>query len=135
MYNKYPEETNEPNCVRYDLLNDWARNHKTIIILDGGDCQDLYDIVEFLIKNDRDLKLPFSYFKEDARSLHNALTAVAVVVPREIYDVKLDVNNRLWTNDTGYILSNSDNTVRPHYWPNRATQEFYDLLKSKGLAR
>lgn len=138
LYNKYPEDTKDGNCVRYDLLNDWARNHKTIIILDGGDCQDLHDIVVFLKEREKALKLPYSYFKEDARSLNNALTAVAVVVPAEIYDVRKEPEKApeafcQW-GETGYTLI-KDGLLTHHRWPNQATEEFYTLLKSKGLAR
>lgn len=130
MYEKYGFS------LESNLLHDWARNHKTIIILDGGDCFDLHDIVKFLIKNDKKLNLPFSYFKEDARSLHNALTAVTVVVPPEIYDVKkiteIGVDNKPYVkyelNDMGFWFPTTPSGYSP-------LEEFYNLLKSKPLAR
>jgi hypothetical protein len=144
LYNKYPEETAAGNCARYDVLNDWSRNHKTIIILDGGDCQDLWDIFRFLLDNDETLKLPFVKFAEDTRSLNNALTAVAIVVPAEIYEVKKDQNPQGTTffdqstnqmlEPTGYTLV-KDGKDGPHSWRTPALEQFYLLLKSKPLAR
>jgi hypothetical protein len=87
LYNKY-ENPREVSCVRFHTLKDWAKNHKTIIVLDGGDCQDLNDIELFLHVNDSQLKLPYASFCEDERSLNGAMTCVAVVVPAEIYDVR-----------------------------------------------
>lgn len=132
LYNKYPENTDDGNCLRYDILNEWARNHKTIIILDGGDCLDLEEIVKFFKLNDAALGLPWSYFKEDSRSLNNALTAVSVVVPAEIYDVSIygsTTNGIGWTQNN-YVFNNLS-----FYFKNTIQETFYQMLKSKGLAR
>lgn len=136
LYEKYLDE---PKFL--PLLKDlrlWARAHKVIIILDGGDCQDLQDIASFLQQHRKALKLPFCSFNEDMRSLNGALTAVSVVVPAEIYDVRKTPPKdgeafRDW-NETGYTLI-KDGLMSHHRWPNTATEEFYTLLKSKNLAR
>jgi hypothetical protein len=49
--------------------------------------------------------------------------------------VKKEPEGTPFWGSTGYIFTNDNDEMGPHHWPNRATLEFYDLLKSKGLAR
>lgn len=124
------------SLVQSKTLRTWAKNHRTIIILDGGDCEDLSDIHHFFDSHVQDLKLPFAYFHENRRSLNNALTAVAVVVPENIYAVR---KKEVLREDGSVIMNNyslmKDEIECHHHWPNTATEEFYNLLKSKPLAR
>ena len=62
---------------RAQLVNTWARDHKTVVVLDGGSCVDLQAIVYLLALSH---PYPWTSFSEDA-SLSNALTAVAILLP------------------------------------------------------
>lgn len=65
----------------------WARVHKTIIILNGGNCESLATIYENLVDLKASLSsLPVAKFNEDIQSLNGALTAVGVIVPEYIYN-------------------------------------------------
>lgn len=62
---------------------EWARDHATIIVLDGGNCDHLVEFCEILEKSDH----PWARFNEDS-SLGFALTAVGVILPKKVYSGK-----------------------------------------------
>lgn len=67
-------------------LFDWKKNHKTIVILNGGNAQSLADLHEyFKYLQKRGMPHPFAKFHEDEQSLGGALTSVGIVVPERIY--------------------------------------------------
>jgi hypothetical protein len=88
LFTKYPFE----NAIVWDEpqgkpLYDWAKTHKTIICLSGGNCDDLHDLYEELAGIGPTLGLPYAKFREDDASLNGAITCCGIVVPAMIYDV------------------------------------------------
>ena len=69
-------------------LYDWAENHKTMIVLNGGINKSLHDLSNFLKEEKDNLSFPapFATFNEDEASLGGILTTVGIVLPEEIYD-------------------------------------------------
>lgn len=67
---------------------DWAKDHKTIIICDGGNVAMLEDLYTTLIDHAYHFGLPLVKFYEDEASLNGALTVVGIIVPAELYDTK-----------------------------------------------
>ena len=63
---------------------DWAENHKTMVLLNGGNSADLQELFDFL--NCEENPYPFVKFHEDDISLNGALTYVGAVLPPKIYD-------------------------------------------------
>ena len=63
-------------------VRDWARNHKTFIILNGGDHTNLINIMTYL--DTQCPKVPSSVFTEPG--LDNAITSIAVLVPEKVYE-------------------------------------------------
>lgn len=82
MMVKYQIETPEKAA-----LYDWAKNHKTVILLDGGNVADLQSKHIYLSREARALSFPapFASFNEDEASLGGVMTCVSIVVPEEIY--------------------------------------------------
>lgn len=78
FFMKYPEDH---ECNKIDLLDDWARNHKTMILLNGGYGENLHDLLEFFV----DGNYPFAYFCESKEALDGAITSVGIVLPPKIY--------------------------------------------------
>ena len=70
------------------LVYEWASNHKTMVLLNGGNSGSLQDLYDFFnqLKNSG-MDLPFVKFHEDQVSLGGALTYVGIVVPSYIYDL------------------------------------------------
>lgn len=81
------------------VFNEWAMDHKTVIILNGGNSKmisDTYDLFEAPAKK---LGLPLVKFYEDEQSLGGALTSCAIVLPEDMYNAQsLDEKamNPLW---------------------------------------
>lgn len=67
-----------------DMYNDWAQNHKTMVLLNGGNSADLADLYSFLYCEEN--PYPFVKFHEDEVSLNGALTYVGMILPPKIYD-------------------------------------------------
>lgn len=65
-----------------NLFDTWANDHKTLIVLDGGSHQDLWEFYDFLFMNrhEFDENLIFAHFAEDEESLNGAMTAVVMVL-------------------------------------------------------
>jgi hypothetical protein len=82
MMNKYVFKGHDFGTI----IRDWSVFYKTDVLLNGGDNKNMKSIVEFL-KTHPDLKLPWADFHEDEDSLGGILTAVAIIVPEEMYDV------------------------------------------------
>ncbi len=70
-----------------DLFFEWAKNHKTVIILNGGNQAQLQTIYSQLIDlSQNGMNLPFAKFHEDEQSLNGALTSISIIVPEVIYE-------------------------------------------------
>ena len=65
------------------LLYDWARNHKTSILLNGGYSSALHELVEKFAN--RENPYPWAFFNEGYDALDGALTCVGIVLPEKIY--------------------------------------------------
>jgi hypothetical protein len=83
--NKYRATDGTP----VEVLNNWSENHKTTIVLNGGDNASMHDHYNFLLNNPLvlgDTTLPFAKFHESESALGGLLTSVAVVLPEQVYD-------------------------------------------------
>jgi hypothetical protein len=130
MLTKYEDRT-----VQRQLALRWAYEHKTIIICNGGNSMELdglYTALQVLAENA--LTLPVVRFKEDGPSLACATTAVAVVVPAELYDVR-PIMDGLTNIPEAYEHVNVDNPAANRNWGQGSSEySFIKLLKSFRLA-
>ena len=72
------------------VFEEWARKHKTLIVLEGGFHADLEEAVLVMEEHlgglgERPALLPWAAFREDEETMNGMLTAVGVVVPERIY--------------------------------------------------
>lgn len=86
LFLNYPAE---PSTLASTKLFDWANNHKTMIVLNGGDSQSLSELYGELVPLARSGNFPLAKFSEDERSLNNALTCVGIVLPEAVYGIDL----------------------------------------------
>lgn len=79
--------TNYPaKSVQNKMAYTWAKKHKTMVLLKGGNSAQLQAIFDkFKNLTRRGMKLPFAKFHEDEQSLGGALTYVGIVVPEKYY--------------------------------------------------
>lgn len=69
----------------YEQYVEFADNHKTFILLDGGSSNDMqYRLLEL-----DDLEIPNAVFHEP--DLNNSLSAIAFILPEDVYGI--DLNN------------------------------------------
>lgn len=64
------------------MLDDWATDHKTVILKQAGYSSDQHEIVELL--KDETNPYPWSSFSEEG--VDNALTCVGIILPEKVYD-------------------------------------------------
>lgn len=68
-----------------EMFRDWAENHKTMILLNGGNQESLQEFVLFLSLVPENT-FAWGTFNEDEQSLNNALTCIGIVLPERIYN-------------------------------------------------
>lgn len=78
LFVKYPS-----NTPQGAFLFDWATNHKTMIVLNGGFLSDMQEALEFL--NNPSNPYPFAEFYESQEAMGGMLTNIAIVLPEKIY--------------------------------------------------
>lgn len=76
-------KTEETELTKH-MYGDWARDHKTIIVLNGGMQSDLELIADHLRKNEN--PYPWDLFREDKDALNGALTNVGIVLPEKVFE-------------------------------------------------
>lgn len=73
--------------VKYNenqLVDDWARNNKTMVCLNGGDVSSLRDFIEFLSMEEN--PYPWATFTESEDFLAGITTSVAIILPKRFYE-------------------------------------------------
>lgn len=83
MFNRYPFGDSPVGRT----LREWSANHKTMVLLNGGNSAALRDLWT-LLSDPRNTKYPVSKFSEDEASLDGALTCVAIILPESLYEAK-----------------------------------------------
>jgi hypothetical protein len=69
----------------YSRLVEWAADHKTIYVYNGGLSSMLWSRYQMLREFAKQFDLPIARFYESKDALNGALTCVALVVPEEYY--------------------------------------------------
>lgn len=118
MFVKY-SKTEEKRIILYE----WAKNHKTTVVLSGGMQCDLETLYEHLGSDEN--PYPFAKFHEADFSLNGALTNVGIILPDRIFKAP--------------FISESfdgDEVFEQYRFENELTEwevEFIKILKSKRL--
>lgn len=85
MFIKYPDLlTNiNPSATQADDLNEWAKNHKTVVLLNAGESVSLRKIESLM--QDESNEYAWASWCESDEALHGALTNVGIILPERIY--------------------------------------------------
>lgn len=95
MYEKYLGRS-EDDLGRKNL-HVWAKNHQTIAILNGGGSGYIREMyTDIIVPSASDLGLPCVMFHESDMASDGMLTAVALVVPKSVYEYD---PNKTWMHD------------------------------------
>jgi hypothetical protein len=68
-----------------ELLIEYIRYHKTIVVLNGGMHTDLLSFLSLLHSYEIDMDYPFAEFYESQQALNGSLTNITIVLPEKIY--------------------------------------------------
>jgi hypothetical protein len=79
MFTKYPHEGNEIDAYLWK----WAKQHKTMILLNAGYSSEIRTLVEFFV--DTNNPYPWAPFFESEEALDGALTTVGIILPEKIF--------------------------------------------------
>lgn len=86
LANYWDEDRDNP---KVKLIEQWLKNDKTFIVLDGGYQKRMYEFADkALLPNSGDI--PYAYFHEEDDSLNGALTAIAFILPEHVWSAKLE---------------------------------------------
>lgn len=125
MFLKYLVETPSRTLLaQEDLLIEWANNHKTTIVLNGGMSGHLDELVTLLSSEHN--PYPWAFFKESEFALEGALTNVGIILPDIIFKAP-------------FVSEEFDGgeEFEQYRFENNLTEwevEFIKVLKSKRLA-
>lgn len=127
-----------------EQVNDWIKNHKTIICLNGGNSKGLADTLDFL----QDKRNPFAVtaFYEDEQTACGLMTSVAIILPARIFETAELMRRRTLPDGVSYThdrLLNEHRFSFSHVEGGVGRTETYNeweyelmvLLNSHGLAR
>jgi hypothetical protein len=74
------------------MLYDWATNHKTMIVLNGGFLSDMQEALGFFERPEN--PYPMATFYESEEALGGILTNIAIVLPEKIYKTSEFIRKR-----------------------------------------
>jgi hypothetical protein len=82
---KYNKARSSPLAT---LFWDWAENHKTMIVCNGGANQDIEEMYSLLaaVSSKSLFGLPYASFNEDVMSLGGVMTGCGIILPEDLYD-------------------------------------------------
>lgn len=86
LFVKYPM-TNSATSDKACVIFDWAKYHKTTVVLQGGMHDNLVELLhdmEVWAKHEPDVHLPFAPFFEPG--INNALTSISIIMPQDAID-------------------------------------------------
>jgi len=87
IYSNTSAESSGASKALSEAFKQWLDQDRTIIVLNGGNCQNLQDISSkiFDIVLGCTLKYPECFFCEDDESLNGAITAYGIVLPSDVW--------------------------------------------------
>lgn len=65
------------------MLKSWLKNHKTMIVLDGGFSSHMEEVASFFKRSAN--PYPWAQFHEGVEELNGALTCVGIILPEKVY--------------------------------------------------
>lgn len=86
---------------RHDDLHAWGTHDKTVVLLNGGDCAGLQQVVNAVDNDDN----PYAWaeWSEGGPDLNNALTCVGIILPARIYNSAKELRRPPRYRDTSLI--------------------------------
>lgn len=78
---------------QHSMYEEWAKRHKTVILLNGGFSSDILELNEFF--SDENNPYPWAMFCEEDKALNGAPTSIGIILPHDISTFAAGVRKRL----------------------------------------
>lgn len=136
VYHRPHAQLEQPVSSLYDVYDTWARDHKTIIILNAGNHAGVLDAWNqadmFTDKlGELNIWLPSVVFHEDEQSMNKMATACGIIVPDQFYDVKFDREMNIYSHEE----IDGPKTTYHRFYPGSLEHEFISWLKAFPMYR
>lgn len=105
--NEYGARLDLFHDAKADYIN-WANNHKTMILLNGGMMSHLLELEAFLKGSNHDIA--WASFREEEAALNGALTNIGIVLPEHMYRWSRQVLKFLDDPEVGFTTLTADCT-------------------------
>jgi len=69
---------------KLEEIREWAENHKTVILLNGGYSEHIRELIHFF--HSAENQYPWTVFNESLDALDGAVTCAGIVLPEKIYE-------------------------------------------------
>jgi hypothetical protein len=80
IYNKYK---NDRDSTQFNMMDEWAENNKTVIVLNGGMQSDIEEMEAFL--DNKNNNYPWASFREAKEASNGTLTNAGIILPDTIF--------------------------------------------------
>jgi len=81
-----------------DMYRDWAKNHKTLIYLQGGFHGEMSEQYAEFSRLCNKLDLPHASFHEDEETMNCLFTSFGGIIPSTVYDIELPLFDSDYSN-------------------------------------
>jgi len=135
LVRKYADggDNDEALYAKHKMVNDWADNHKTFIILNGGDLEGVIN-AQIVVQK---AGFPNASFYESQPALGGMLTCVASVLPESIFNARvrqpISAYSQMYSEPVYEYVQPLTNNVTSYY-PNHQHYELIKLLRGSRLA-
>lgn len=129
IFVKYGMQENKSFVAQRQTLATWAKDHKTVQVMNGGNLKSIKEIYSKLEVLAPRLHLPYVAFYEDDDSLGGIMTSCGVVVPEQYYDTKKEIGMQY----PDYV--NVEKGYRYNQVLDNCQWNFVDLIKSCPFAK
>ena len=116
-YYAHPDDAFIDLC---EVVEEWADNHETFIILNGGDNDGIKNLA-FTLEG---CGFPWTIFKESQEALAGLITCAVVVLPESVYDAK-----RIQIVDRGDIEAYAYTSLDGKVTEYRDGHRYFDVIK------
>ena len=116
--------------TEHKIFKEWAKNNKTIIILKGGNNENIQQTYLTLCKfygSESSCPLPVECFHEDAQSLGGLMTCCGVIIPKELFLAK-----RLEDSDN-FVYVDEDTGIHSNYYTGTIEWILINMIKGCSL--
>ena len=105
--NEYGARLDDFHDAKASYIN-WANNHKTMILLNGGMMSHLLEFEAFLTENQH--VLAWASFREEEAAINGALTNIGLVLPEHLYRWSRQILKFVDRTDCGFTTLSEDCT-------------------------